>query len=375
MDAVGKHPRRAAGGADAVGPGDGPRGDPPRGRPRRPARLVHGQAHAHLAAARGRDPAPSLRLDPGAAGPAGAGSGPAPSRRRPPKSRRSRSPSRRLPKPSKKAVLLPAKEDKKKPTPPPVSRPGRAATPAVSLPTSEDETPGTSVGAAPRRRRLGRHRGLQDRPGRLQVPDLHRADGRDHEPQLVQARPGRADQPRRPLPDRARRNDHRPAAGGLERTPVRRPGGPARGDRLLASSARCPPNTPGRISAYRSFSNDPGVTDGPTLRCSRPGARRRRAPPLRPGAGAHTGSRRGHPDHDQGRGGPPARRSPFRRSSRPGRPGSRTRSPSPSRRRCARTSSTPAPSPSPSRRSIRPATATRRRRRRPTAGSAPAPRS
>ena len=54
-----------------------------------------------------------------------------------------------VPRPSKKAVLLPAKEDKKKPTPPPVSRPGRAATPAVSLPTSEDETPGTSVGAAP----------------------------------------------------------------------------------------------------------------------------------------------------------------------------------------------------------------------------------
>lgn len=53
------------------------------------------------------------------------------------------------PKPSKKAVLLPAKEDKKKPTPPPVSRPGRAATPAVSLPTAGEETPGTSVGAAP----------------------------------------------------------------------------------------------------------------------------------------------------------------------------------------------------------------------------------
>ena len=54
------------------------------------------------------------------------------------------------PKPSKKALLLPAKEDKKKkPTPPPVSRPGRAATPAVSLPTAEDETPGASAGAAP----------------------------------------------------------------------------------------------------------------------------------------------------------------------------------------------------------------------------------
>jgi len=54
-----------------------------------------------------------------------------------------------VPQPSKKAVLLPAKEDKKKPTPPPVSRPGRAATPAVSLPTSEDETPGASAGVAP----------------------------------------------------------------------------------------------------------------------------------------------------------------------------------------------------------------------------------
>ena len=44
------------------------------------------------------------------------------------------------PKPSKNAVLLPAREDKKKPTPPPVSRPGRASTPAVSLPSTGDES-------------------------------------------------------------------------------------------------------------------------------------------------------------------------------------------------------------------------------------------
>ena len=47
------------------------------------------------------------------------------------------------PKPSEKAVLLPAKEDskKKKPTPPPISRPGpRQATPAVDLPTASEET-------------------------------------------------------------------------------------------------------------------------------------------------------------------------------------------------------------------------------------------
>ena len=44
------------------------------------------------------------------------------------------------PKPSKNAVLLPAKEDKKKPTPPPVSRPGKASTPAVSLPSTGEES-------------------------------------------------------------------------------------------------------------------------------------------------------------------------------------------------------------------------------------------
>jgi protein TonB len=48
------------------------------------------------------------------------------------------------PKPSKSAVLLPAKEGKKKPTPPPVSRPGRAATPAVSLPSAGDEPAGNA---------------------------------------------------------------------------------------------------------------------------------------------------------------------------------------------------------------------------------------
>jgi periplasmic protein TonB len=52
------------------------------------------------------------------------------------------------PKPSKEALLLPAKEDKKKkPTPPPVSRPGPAAAPAVSLPSAGDEAPaGASSG-------------------------------------------------------------------------------------------------------------------------------------------------------------------------------------------------------------------------------------
>ncbi len=52
------------------------------------------------------------------------------------------------PKPSKKALLLPAKEDKKKPTPVPVSRPGPAATPVVSLPTADADAAGTSAGAA-----------------------------------------------------------------------------------------------------------------------------------------------------------------------------------------------------------------------------------
>ncbi|HTR03607.1 MAG TPA: TonB family protein [Thermoanaerobaculia bacterium] len=53
------------------------------------------------------------------------------------------------PKPSKNALLLPAKEDKKKkPTPAPVSRPGPAA-PAVSLPSAGDDTSGSAdAGAA-----------------------------------------------------------------------------------------------------------------------------------------------------------------------------------------------------------------------------------
>jgi len=48
------------------------------------------------------------------------------------------------PKPSKSAVLLPAKEDRKKPSPPPVSRSGPAATPAVSLPSTGDEPTGAA---------------------------------------------------------------------------------------------------------------------------------------------------------------------------------------------------------------------------------------
>jgi protein TonB len=59
-------------------------------------------------------------------------------------------PAEEVPKPSEKALLLPSKEDKKKPTPPPVSRPGRSvATPAVSLPTADEDTPGSTGGPAP----------------------------------------------------------------------------------------------------------------------------------------------------------------------------------------------------------------------------------
>jgi protein TonB len=55
-----------------------------------------------------------------------------------------------VPRPSEKAVLLPSKDDKKKPTPPPISRPGRpaAATPAVNLPSGEEEASGTTAGPA-----------------------------------------------------------------------------------------------------------------------------------------------------------------------------------------------------------------------------------
>ncbi len=52
-------------------------------------------------------------------------------------------------KPSKNAVLLPAKEDKRKPTPPPVSRPGKTAAPAVSLPTAGEESAGSAGADAP----------------------------------------------------------------------------------------------------------------------------------------------------------------------------------------------------------------------------------
>jgi protein TonB len=47
------------------------------------------------------------------------------------------------PKPSEKALLLPSKDDpKKKPTPPPISRPGRPVnTPAVNLPTGDSDAP------------------------------------------------------------------------------------------------------------------------------------------------------------------------------------------------------------------------------------------
>jgi TonB family protein len=51
--------------------------------------------------------------------------------------------------PSEKALLLPAREDKKKPTPPAVSRPGRAATPAISLPSAGEESSGAAAGPGP----------------------------------------------------------------------------------------------------------------------------------------------------------------------------------------------------------------------------------
>jgi len=48
------------------------------------------------------------------------------------------------PPPSKKALLLPAPDKKKAPTPPPVSRPGRAPTPAVDLPASGEDSGGAA---------------------------------------------------------------------------------------------------------------------------------------------------------------------------------------------------------------------------------------
>jgi TonB family protein len=55
-----------------------------------------------------------------------------------------------VPKPSEKAVLLPSKDDKRKPTPPPISRPGKSvATPAVNLPTSDEEAPASAGATGP----------------------------------------------------------------------------------------------------------------------------------------------------------------------------------------------------------------------------------
>ncbi|HKD17576.1 MAG TPA: energy transducer TonB [Thermoanaerobaculia bacterium] len=66
-----------------------------------------------------------------------------------PKPKIEKPPPEEPPKPSKNALLLPAKEDKKKkPTPPPVSRPGPAVSPNVSLPSAGEETTGTASSAA-----------------------------------------------------------------------------------------------------------------------------------------------------------------------------------------------------------------------------------
>ena len=86
-------------------------------------------------------PAGSLRAQPVRAAPAP----PAPSAAEKP---RIEKPAEDVPPPSQKAVLLPAKEDKK-PTPPPVSRPGPASTPAVSLPSAGEESGGSTGGPAP----------------------------------------------------------------------------------------------------------------------------------------------------------------------------------------------------------------------------------
>jgi periplasmic protein TonB len=67
-----------------------------------------------------------------------------------PKPKIEKPPPEEPPKPSKNALLLPAKEDKKKkPTPPPVSRPGPAVSPNVSLPSSGEEATGPASSTAP----------------------------------------------------------------------------------------------------------------------------------------------------------------------------------------------------------------------------------
>ena len=66
-----------------------------------------------------------------------------------PKPKIEKPPPEEPPKPSKNALLLPAKEDKKKkPTPPPVSRPGPAVSPNVSLPSAGEEATGAASSSA-----------------------------------------------------------------------------------------------------------------------------------------------------------------------------------------------------------------------------------
>jgi TonB family protein len=67
-----------------------------------------------------------------------------------PKPKIEKPPAEEVPQPSKEALLMPAKEDKKKkPTPPPVSRPGPASAPAVSLPSAGEDATGAPGSGAP----------------------------------------------------------------------------------------------------------------------------------------------------------------------------------------------------------------------------------
>jgi periplasmic protein TonB len=91
-------------------------------------------------------PAGSLRAPEVRAAPQPAPPPPPPAVERP---RIEKPPEEQPPPPSKKALLLPAPDKKKPPTPVPVSRPGRAPTPAVDLPASGDESAGAASTVAP----------------------------------------------------------------------------------------------------------------------------------------------------------------------------------------------------------------------------------
>ena len=295
-----------------LGAGGRARAPPPRRRPRRLPRSRRWRKPVRYARPRAVAvrllPAGSIRAPRAGPGRRARASG----RRR--RSRRSRSPPRgSAAQPSKNAVLLPAKEDKKKPTPPPVSPP--RATPR--RPRSACPRPATR----PRHRRRGPAAGAGGTAG-IGSLKIDQADFKYpvyierlvliiglnwfKPAQSVQTNPVVHFQIERDgtITDAADRD--------LERTAVRRPRRAARRPRVLPAAAAARRVRGAAISESRSSSNE----NRRRLRCTdvlcsppRPCSWRSRGPaPRGPDPRAHAGAGRRHPDRDQGRRGTAPRR-------------------------------------------------------------------